>query len=317
MKTNSILFLFFILSLCACDTLITEISPEDLPGGTSKLVVQSFISPQAARINVVVTESIPLFGESSSSNSVVTNAVVKISGGGNEATLTYDTTSQLYSIERTKFPIVAAQTYKLSVSDGTRSVSASCTVPLNQATIKSYVIDTAYLNRRFGPDTALTLKMVWQDIAGEVNYYRVRANMDVEYSILEGTNPDNFVEKRVRNRFSFNWNDNSGRSQYQNDKNLDGTLFTSPMGRGFLPSTLMYTASDGTMYYAKQKPKLISLVMEVNNTEKSYYDYHRSLDLNDDTDNPFSEPVLIFSNIEGGLGCFAAYNNRQVTYRPL
>lgn len=317
MKANSIIFLLFIISLCACDTLITEISPEDLPGATSKLVVQSFISPQAARINVVVTESIPLFGESSSSNSVITNAVVKISDGGNEATLTYDSTSQLYSIERAKFPIIAAQTYKLSVSDRTRSVSAICTVPLNQATIKSYVIDTAYLSRRFGPDTALTLKMVWQDIAGEVNYYRVRANMDVEYSILEGTNPDNFVEKRVRNRFSFNWNDNSGRSQYQNDKNLDGTLFTSPVGRGFLPSTLLYTASDGTRYYAKQKPKLITLVMEVNNTEKSYYDYHKSLDLNDDSDNPFSEPVLIFNNIEGGLGCFAAYNNRQLTYRPL
>ncbi|MDQ6478426.1 DUF4249 domain-containing protein [Dyadobacter sp. LHD-138] len=316
MKTNIFVLPILLTGLFACDTLITEISPEDLPETTSKLVVQSFISPQATRINVVVTESIPLFGESGSSTSVIKNAIVKMSGGGKEVTLLYDSTSQLYTIEKMKFPIVASETYKLSVSDGKRSVTSICTVPTNQVTIKSYVIDTAYLSRRNGPDTALTVKMIWQDIPGESNYYRVRANMDIEYSILEGTNPDNFEEKRVRNRFSIRWDDNSGRSDFQNDVNLDGTSFTSPLGRGFLPSSLLYTSSDGTKYYAKQKPKLIAMVMEVNNTEKSYYEYHQSLRLNERTDNPFAEPVLVFNNILGGLGCFAAYNNKQLIYNP-
>ena len=315
MKINSILLFVLLAMLSACDTLVTEISPDNLPGATSKLVVQSFISPQAARINVVVTESIPLFGESGSGNSVIKNAVVKISGGGKEAIIPFDSASQLYSIEKTRFAIVASETYKLSVSDGQRLVTASCTVPANQAAIKSYVIDTAYINRRSGIDTALTVRMTWQDIAGERNYYRVRANMDVEFSVLEGDTPDHFVEKRVRTRFSFRWDDDNGRSDFQNDINLDGTSFTSPLGRGFLPSTLMYVSSDGTKYYAKQKPKLIALVIEVNNTEKSYYDYHKTIDQNND-DNPFAEPVLVYNNVEGGLGCFAAYNNRQVIYRP-
>ncbi|MCF2442738.1 DUF4249 domain-containing protein [Dyadobacter sp. CY345] len=315
MKNNILFFLLILSGLSSCDTLVTEISPDDLPGSTSKLVVQSFISPQAARINVVVTESIPLFGESSSGNSVVKNAIVKISGGGKEVVIPYDSTSQLYSIDKAKFAIVASETYKLSVSDAQRSVTASCTVPANQATIKSYVIDTAYINRSNGLDTALTVRMTWQDISGETNYYRVRANMDVEFSVLEGNSPENFEEKRVRTRFSFRWDDDNGRSDFQNDINLDGTSFTSPLGRGFLPSTLMYIASDGTRYYAKQKPKLIALIIEVNNTEKSYYDYHKTLEQNED-DNPFAEPVLVYNNIEGGLGCFAAYNNRQVIYRP-
>lgn len=316
MKTNVFILLVMLVTLFSCDTLVTEISPDDLPETTSKLVVQSFISPQATRINVVVTESTPLFGESSSATSVITNAVVKMSGGGKEVTLLYDSTSQLYSIEKIKLPVVASETYKLSVSDGKRTVTSTCIVPAHQVTIKSYVLDTAYLNRRNGPDTALTVKIVWQDIAGESNYYRVRANMDLEYSILEGTNPDNFQEKRVRNRFSINWDDNSGRSDLQNDVNLDGTIFTSPLGRGFLPSSLLYTSSDGTKYYAKQKPKLIALIMEVNNVEKAYYDYHQSLRLNERSDNPFAEPVLIFNNIDGGFGCFSAYNNKQLIYRP-
>jgi len=315
MGNKIIIFLLVLAGLSSCDTLVTEISPDDLPGSTSKLVVQSFISPQAARINVVVTESIPLFGESSSGNSVVRNAIVKISGGGKEVTIPYDSTSHLYSIDRTRFAIVASETYKLSVSDGNRSVTASCTVPANQVTIKSYVIDTAYINRRSGPDTALTVRLAWQDIAGETNYYRVRANMDIEYSVLEGDKPENFEEKRVRNRFSFRWDDDNGISDFQNDINLDGTSFTSPLGRGYLPSTLMYTSNEGVKYYAKQKPKLIALFIEVNNTEKSYYDYHKTLDENDN-DNPFAEPVLVYNNVEGGLGCFAAYNNRQVIFRP-
>jgi len=309
--------LIFIAGLCACDTLVTEIPQKDLPGTTSKLVVQSFISPQAATVYVVVTESIPLFGESNSSNCVIKNAVVKISGGGREMTLPYDSASQLYSIEKVRFPIVASETYKLSVSDGERSVEATCTVPANQVTIKSYRIDTAFITRRSGrPDTAITVNAMWQDIPGEKNFYRVRASMDVEYSILEGKSPENFQEKRVRSRLSFNWDDDSGRSEFQNDANIDGTLFTSPLGRSFLPPTLLYTSVDGSRYYAKQKPKLIAVVIEVNNANESYYEYHKSLNLNDQSDNPFSEPALVFNNIKGGLGCFAAYNNRQIIYRP-
>jgi len=309
--------LIFIAGLCACDTLVTEIPQKDLPGTTSKLVVQSFISPQAATVYVVVTESIPLFGESNSSNSIIKNAVVKISGGGREMTLPYDSASQLYSIEKVRFPIVASETYKLSVSDGVRSVEATCTVPANQVTIKSYRIDTAFITRRSGrPDTAITVNAMWQDIQGEKNFYRVRASMDVEYSILEGTSPENFQEKRVRSRLSFNWDDDGGRSEFQNDANIDGTLFTSPLGRSFLPPTLLYTSVDGSRYYAKQKPKLIAVVIEVNNANESYYEYHKSLNLNDQSDNPFSEPALVFNNINGGLGCFAAYNNKQIIYRP-
>jgi len=317
MKVSSLIFLIFIAGICACDTLVTEIPQKDLPGTTSKLVVQSFISPQAATVYVMVTESIPLFGESNSSNSVIKNAVVKISGGGREMTLPYDSASQLYSIEKVRFPIVASETYKLSVSDATRSVEATCTVPANQVTIKSYRIDTAFITRRSGrPDTAITVNAMWQDIPGEKNFYRVRASMDVEYSILEGTSPENFQEKRVRSRLSFNWDDDSGRSEFQNDANIDGTLFTSPLGRSFLPPTLLYTSVDGSRYYAKQKPKLIAVVIEVNNANESYYEYHKSLNLNDQSDNPFSEPALVFNNIKGGLGCFAAYNNRQIIYRP-
>jgi hypothetical protein len=43
------------------------------------------------------------------------------------------------------------------------------------------------------------------------------------------------------------------------------------------------------------------------NTCKPYYQYHKSLENYNDGENPFAEPTPIYSNIEGGLGVFAAY----------
>jgi len=48
------------------------------------------------------------------------------------------------------------------------------------------------------------------------------------------------------------------------------------------------------------------------NVDVHYYKYHKSLSSNNE-DNPFAEPTLIYTNINGGLGVFAAYNKTMVT----
>jgi hypothetical protein len=51
-------------------------------------------------------------------------------------------------------------------------------------------------------------------------------------------------------------------------------------------------------------------------TDKSYYLYNNSLDkLQNSMDNPFAEPVYLFSNISGGFGVFAAYNSYEITLK--
>jgi hypothetical protein len=314
------IYLFFILSmigLCACESLITDIPASKLPKSESKLVVQSFISPQAARINVVVTESVPLFGESTGSRgSVIRNAIVKISDGVHEAVIPFDTASQLYSIDKALFTIAASKTYTLNVSDGKRTVTSSCTVPQKQALTKTYVIDTSFSRDGFDQDTALTLKMTWDDIVGDTNFYRVKASVDLEYSIPEGNSAETFKERRIRNRFNFRWDDTIGRNDYQSDLNIDGVTFTSPVGRASLPQVVTYDYGNGSKFTVYPKAKIITVTMEIYNTDENYFKYHRSLETRGSSDNPFVEPSLIFSNINGGLGCFAAYNAGQAIYRP-
>jgi hypothetical protein len=44
-------------------------------------------------------------------------------------------------------------------------------------------------------------------------------------------------------------------------------------------------------------------------TDRHYYQYHLSVrGASRSQDNPFAEPTLIYSNVTGGLGIFAAYN---------
>ncbi len=315
MKISYIVLILFVVGLCACETLVTEIPQSQLPSVSSKLVVNSYISPQSARTIVVVTESIPLYGESTSESKVVTNAVVKLSNGVKEIIMPYDTAGKVYSVSQAQFPIKASQSYTLTVSDGKRSVNARCTVPASIATIQSYVIDTAFVRDFNGRDTAITLKMNWFDIAGEKNFYRVRGFTEVEYSVLQTNANQERIERRVKGRFNFDWDENTGRSDFQNDVNLDSTVFTSPLGKSTLPSSELYYTNDGPVY-AKQKIKLLTVNMEVLNTDQAYYDYHKSLELSRNSDNPFAEPALVFTNINGGLGCFAAYNSRQIIYKP-
>ncbi|MEO6282502.1 MAG: DUF4249 domain-containing protein [Dyadobacter sp.] len=311
------ILILLMAGLFACESLITDIPASKLPKSESKLVVQSFISPQATRINVVVTESVPLFGEiTSSRGSVIRNAIVKISDGVHEAVIPFDTASQLYSIDKALFVIAASKTYTLNVSDGKRTVTSSCTVPEKQAFTKTYVIDTSLSRNGYDTDTALTLKMTWDDIVGDINFYRVKASVDLEYSIPEGNSAETFKERRVRNRFNFRWDETIGRNDYQSDLNIDGVTFTSPVGRASLPQVVTYDYGNGSKFTVYPKAKIITVTMEIYNTDENYFKYNRSLETRGSSDNPFVEPSLIFTNINGGLGCFAAYNAGQAIYRP-
>ncbi|MCF0074648.1 DUF4249 domain-containing protein [Dyadobacter sp. CY261] len=317
MFSRQLILLFLTLVLAACESLVTDIDQSKLPQVDSKLVVQCFISPQSTRTNVVVTESIPLFAEPDYlKGGVIRNAIVKLSDGAKEVVVPFDTASQLYSIDKSLFTISAGKTYSLSVTDGVRSVKATCTVPANEIRAATYEIDSSYSGPITNRDTSLTVKMTWYDIAQETNYYRVRASIDLEYSVPDGTTPENFKEKRIRNRFNFNWDDTIGRNDFRNDVNLDGASFNSPIGRVNLPVGTSYDFGNGNSFYIYPKSKIVSVTMEIYNADEHYFKYHRSLQTRGDSDNPFIEPSLIYTNIDGGLGCFASYNSGQVIYRP-
>ncbi|WP_026631123.1 DUF4249 family protein [Dyadobacter alkalitolerans] len=225
----SILLMSIILS--ACETSLPNIPLSKLPHAESKLVVNSIISPELPYINVVVTESIPLFTETDATEKRVENAVVRISDGVNEITIPFDAEKKLYSIPQSKFPIKDLKTYYLSVSDKRRSVTAKCKVPGKRPVIKSYEFDTLIVDNIIMKDTVLTVRMSWQDVPGDTNYYKADAAVDLQYSVAKRTDTNEIQEKMLTDQFHFYWQGQDGKTEFVSDKHLDGSTMHSLFGK--------------------------------------------------------------------------------------
>lgn len=297
-----------IIFLASCETLVNDVDPSRLPRSDSRLVVHGYLSPQDTVIQVNVYLSSQVIGSLNSfGNTPVSlkDASVRISSQSKTVVLNYDPKNGSYSINAAALPILAGQTYTLKASYEGKSVESSCTVP-KAVGIKEVRLDSvpsrnvSSSDPNFVPPNDYLYRLVWQDPAGEVNFYRV-AGYSLQFLRLQ-TAPNKFEDRS--NLFQINFRDNNRSADFLSDERSDGSLFISATGR----YTDFYRNSTSTKILSNQ----IELILL--SCEKTYYDYHRAVQLFDDN-NPFAEPSLIPSNIKGGLGCFAAYNRSTIVLK--
>lgn len=273
MKRN--VLIYSLVSLClmicaSCEKVVTDV---DIPDTPSKLVVFAFISPEDTLISIKVGQSAPVYGERISTRDI-SNATVVMSSGGTSVTAIQNMGFNGYTIPVSALPIVAGGTYRLDVStpDG-RRVAATCTVPTAPV-----VIDAAEYLKRSSPDNfgsnEYRLLCKWADQPGVKNYYRLDVNM---VGAFVSDNDTIFRYSEMQKGVT----DDTGADGQQLSLLFDQVDF--------------YDNSDN---YALEYTLLV--------TDKGYYDYHESR-FRYIGDDPFSEPVIVKSNIEGGLGCFGAY----------
>ncbi|MEZ4900342.1 MAG: DUF4249 domain-containing protein [Spirosomataceae bacterium] len=301
--------LFLSLMLVSCETLINDVDQSRLPAGESKLVVHGYLSPQDTLIQISVAHSSDVFGALNYSNSgnltSIPDATVRISNQGKTFTLPFDAKNGTYSISAKAMPIIVGQTYTLNIDFQGKSVTSSCTVPKAVA-IKEVRVDSINSrnvqssNPNFIPPKDYLYRLLWQDAAGETNFYRVAGY--VLETLKVQTTPNKFEERININSIYF-WN-NGRNGELISDQRSDGELLISETGR----YSNLYGNSTGTTLLKKR------IELMLLSCEKSYYDYHRTIQ-DFDRDNPFAEPSLVFSNIKGGLGCFAAYNRSSIVLK--
>ena len=279
--SRSLLFLSVsIAMLSGCEKDVTNIK---LPESKPKLVVGCFISPQDTLITVTLTRSNPIWGtdHNNSNNLSVADASVTISNGTNSVTVPYNSMDEQYELQASLFPIVSGQTYYLNISTPKgESVSASCTVPISNLTSLTIdFIDTAAASAN------KKIKVKWQDIPNQTNYYRVFAQIGII---------DNAIGDTLYNDM---YSDNS----LQNDNNKDGQEMSSIMEGGY------YSYINGV----QQSVTVIAYTIYLLTIDAEYYKYQYSLEHYTYGD-PFSEPSSLYTNIKGGLGVFAAYQKIMV-----
>ena len=291
----AILLIISQLAVFSCKSLVKEIDPSILPQTDSKLVVACFISPQDTVLSAKVTETKILIGSTGDIKDDITNASISLSDGTKTIFLIYNKSLGYYRALPTQLPILAGKTYSITVStpDG-RKVNASTKIP-SDITIKDVKVDSTQTTdiRRGVTVTNIeyTVKLIWQDKAGEANFYRGISIFD---TIIQYPNQNNTTNKLPP--FPSTITD----LRTIDDKNSDGQLIS--LSRTFTPIAYGINVTNSGIKFIKQ------IRVGLFQTDISYYNYHTSLRKQRENNNPFAEPVLLYSNINGGFGCFGAYN---------
>lgn len=277
-----------ILLFTACEKEVTNLkSVEILP----KLVVSCFISPQDTMLRATLAKSHPVLGIGEVSNNNILNGSIIISDGITSVELAFNEKERLYTALASKMSIAEGKTYYLEANEpGGMKVSASCTVPVAPNPSLNVRVDSTATKLGDGSDGyEHYIRMQWQDAPGENNFYRVAADL-----ITKTMYGDEYFD----NVFAVFWPD-EGKNQIMNDNELEGAILSSP--NGYLTGLSNRTVSAQVYAY-------------LLHTDKNYYLYHQSL-RNSRVDNPFAEPVLIYTNIQGGLGVFAGYTKETAVVK--
>ncbi len=310
MKT--LLHILLFLFLAACGSLRNEVSPSLLSTEGEKLVVNSYISPQDTILSAKVSRSKPVLGEQTDALPYdVPNATVSLTDGNRVVVLRYVAEKQWYQAKASLLPIVTGKTYTITVSvpDG-RQVTASATVP-KPVTIRQGVLDSSYVSNGSRLQKVYSIRFDWQDPPTETNFYEYAAyfTWGSSYPVNgQAPTPPNAIRPLIFPRENRTGN-------MVTDDRQDGSRLTS------LSAEVGLVEVNGSGANAEAALKALTMgevlpgarvVMQLLSTEPLYYRYTDAvLRQRENRNNPFAEPVIIPSNIQGGLGCFAAYNRSE------
>ncbi len=311
----SSLLLFLLTVITGCESMVNDLDEDKLLKVPARIVAECFLSPQSPYIDVMVGESQPLFGSSTSFPRILTDAKVLLTGESSEIEIPFVDSLNAYRIAGSQFRIEPGKSYRMTISHQNRMVTATCTVPSGEPVIKSYSVDSVGSNMP-GARVTAHIRTSWDDFEGVVNYYNVRGFVVIEDTrLLYDLATNRYSPYRIIDKLQL---DHAYLNKQISDKNLDGITFESPTYKINLPPSveLMYPDENGNMQTVETDPVLKQIHFEILNTDENYFRYHRSLSESHNNDNPFVEPTLIYTNIEGGLGCFGAFNLGKLTIYP-
>ncbi|MBS4059001.1 MAG: DUF4249 domain-containing protein [Bacteroidetes bacterium] len=263
---------FFSLFLFSCNSFFE--SDVDIPAEKPKLVVYGYLTAEDDTIKLSVQHSKPIYTVTNYFSEFypsVTDATVKISDGSTTINLVYDAYQRKYV--SAEMQVMAGKTYSLEITTPRSDrVTASCTVPASEVPvveITSIESHPIYAYNKF-------INFRIKDLPGKGHFYRVLIAMFLK-DIHNPEYPDYVYYIPLETG-----------EEYFSDVNKDGEYF------------IFKAAVQGLGESQAQEVTFYTSI-----TDEHYFNFHKSV-LGFQGDNPFAEPTPVYSNIEGGLGVFAA-----------
>ncbi|MCB0494614.1 MAG: DUF4249 domain-containing protein [Cyclobacteriaceae bacterium] len=196
----------------------------------------------------------------------------------------------------------------LASASGFVDASAEVLIPKDSITVLSVSIDSVVQNNGFGGYiTYQRINVEMQDNASINNFYSVSLLGEYYYYQYNyDTNPPTLVDSTFVSTLEyFNVDDpyfedyNSGGTELIfNDELFNGKTYTLRILNSY------YEGDDGFPYSSNPTYTLL-----LRNTSESYYLYKNTVSLQSWTsDNPFAQPVQVYTNVTNGYGILSAYN---------
>ena len=344
-KLTYILFSCLILTVMSCQTIVEGV---DLPY-QERLVMTSFISPQDTIIEVKVSKTTPTTGkfyynkpregfDQDGNYLPLEGVTVEMSDGQRTVNiplseivypknLNADPKQQGkiiygkrkgYFLKTKDFPIVAGKSYSLVAKAlNLPTATASCNIPLRKLTASDYQIiggdrvDSVLTGSSSSGTTGGVItssrfytlvkpfSVIIKDFASEENFYTVAYYTRNRY---EYKDPKDVVFTNITvNQEPY--------SDFISDYKRDGGLLE------FIKAKIPVGYYATNQNQNSQTPRGITLLINVAVIDKPYYQYLKAISASGkiDNDDPFSEPVLTYTNVQGGLGVFAGFNTTATT----
>ena len=310
MKNENIIFCLLLIltfNLSSCRKVASDVDP---PEFNQKLVINAFLSPDKTDNKIFISSNVKRFGELTGMFEPFGNVSLYIYENSKE--IQFDTTVNEgyfgYNYGIKNFQFKEGQTYHLKViSDLGLEAEATCKIPLKRDF--QITVDTTF--RKTTDDhgfkiSILNAKISIKDFPGEANYYRL-------FYLYETYHPPFPQKKHLSFKDAIElevpgWAENNAweNDHVSNDIGLDGEKF------------ILRTIEFQPVYMDQTSwldPDSAFLRIYLLNTDKPYYDFHKSLENYSLGDTPFVEPSFLYSNVKGGLGIFASYTLDSLIFR--
>lgn len=311
MKSQNIIFyilLIFTFNLSSCRKIASNVDP---PEFVQKLVVNAYLSPDKLNNTIFISSNERRFGELTGPFEPFGNVSLYIYENSKE--IQFDTVRENYfgsgyNYWIKNFQFKEGHTYNLKVfSDLGLEAEATCKIPLKRDF--QITVDTTF--RKTTEEHGLKISMLnakisITDFPGEANYYRLLYLYE-KYSPASPHKKHlsfkDAVESPIPGWAEYNaWQND----RVSNDIGLDGKKFILRTIE-FQPVSLDQPSWS--------EPDSAFLRIYLLNTDKPYYDFHKSLENYSLGDTPFAEPSFLYSNVKGGLGIFASYTLDSLIFR--
>ncbi len=295
----------FLTALCACEQVIEP----DLPEHPPRLVLQAFFTSDGAWTAHVARSFGILEPQSVHGGSLVDDAAVELLAGDRVVgKLEFNYTVVAYVFEGGA--LQAGETYSLRVTaPGFETVRATDTVPGPVPTSVRLYRPRASAGSESGAGRDLSIELEIQDPPGEANYYQI--SLFRVYEGREEGEARDFIPA-FRREENFSTKDPSILA----DNSVDGSPFEEGGFEGKAPY-FRDTLFDGSTHEIELStdfaggPDFSEIRLQVLYISEAYYEYLKTARLHHDTlDNPFAEPLNVYSNVENGYGIFAGYSSQ-------